>query len=222
MFNRSRWVSHPLLPLLLMLSLIAAGTTGCNRTKPREHFWQLWRPKSIKAEKSGAAYMPDMEMLPPAPGVLDPMESGSSSSLPSDMPPPPTMAEAGSISEPDPIRSEARPVSELHKIPFDYDSSELSADAQRLLNENAQWLLNRPNYEVSIEGHCDDRGTPEYNLNLGMRRAKMVRDYLISKGVDAGRLHTISYGEERPLPVSPGMAETQVWAQNRRAQFFVY
>jgi peptidoglycan-associated lipoprotein len=207
----SRWFSLLLLPLMLTM---AVSTTGCNRSKVRKYPWEFWKPKSIEAD----AVYADQEILPPAPGVLDPSGLGESSALP----PPPTIADAAMIPEPEPVRSEPKPISELHMIHFDYDSSQLSGEAQGLLNENAQWLMNRSNYDVQIEGHCDERGTAEYNMNLGMRRAKMVRDYLISRGVDPNRLHTISYGEERPLPPAGVLSPDQIYAQNRRVQFFIY
>ena len=84
------------------------------------------------------------------------------------------------------------------------------------LESNADWLKLNPDARVIIEGHCDDRGTTEYNLELGARRAKSVRDHLGRLGVDTSMLETISYGEERPA--SEGSGES-AWSQNRRAEF---
>lgn len=101
-------------------------------------------------------------------------------------------------------------------IHFGYDSSALSLEAQSILREKAAWLRNNPGTTVIIEGHCDERGTTEYNLALGDRRAESVRSFLVNLGISAGRMTTVSYGEERPL--DPGHNEA-AWAKNRRAQF---
>lgn len=100
------------------------------------------------------------------------------------------------------------------RIFFDTDSSSIRADAQSTLSRQAQWLRQYPNYPITIEGHSDERGTREYNLALGARRANAARDFLISKGVPANRIHTISYGKERPVATCD--AES-CWSQNRRA-----
>ena len=101
---------------------------------------------------------------------------------------------------------------------FEYDSSELTSDAQRALNENAGVLKQYPAWTVTIEGHCDERGTAEYNLALGERRAVAARAYLVSLGVSADRLRTVSYGKE--FPFDPGHDET-AYAKNRRAHFVI-
>jgi peptidoglycan-associated lipoprotein len=97
---------------------------------------------------------------------------------------------------------------------FSYNESSLSEDAQMALNATANWLRNNPQYSLLIEGHCDERGTEQYNLALGDRRASIVRDYLVTLGIEAGRLRTVSYGEERPF--DEGHDES-AWRQNRRA-----
>jgi peptidoglycan-associated lipoprotein len=97
---------------------------------------------------------------------------------------------------------------------FGYDESTLSSDAQAALTTSANWLKTNANYNVLIEGHCDERGTEQYNLALGDRRASIARDYLITLGVDAGRIRTVSYGEERAFDT--GHSE-EAWAVNRRA-----
>ena len=108
--------------------------------------------------------------------------------------------------------------SPLKDIYFDYDRYDLSADARTVLRANADWLKSNPNARVEIEGHCDDRGTNEYNLALGAKRAQSAREYLTSLGVAPARLSTISYGEE--IPVCKEQAEG-CWKQNRRARFVV-
>ena len=100
------------------------------------------------------------------------------------------------------------------RIFFDTDSSSIRADAQQTLARQAQWLNQYRQYNIVVEGHADERGTREYNLALGARRAAAARDYLISKGVASGRLKTISYGKERPVAVCDDIS---CWSQNRRA-----
>jgi peptidoglycan-associated lipoprotein len=100
------------------------------------------------------------------------------------------------------------------RVFFDTDSSALSAQARATLDKQAQWLTNYGQYTFTIEGHADERGTREYNLALGARRAQTVRDYLVSRGIAANRMHTISYGKERPVAVCDDIS---CWSQNRRA-----
>ena len=108
--------------------------------------------------------------------------------------------------------------SPLKDVYFDFDRYDLSADARTVLRANADWLKNNPGTRVEIEGHCDDRGTNEYNLALGAKRAQAVREYLATLGVAANRLSTISYGEE--IPVCKEETES-CWKQNRRARFVI-
>jgi peptidoglycan-associated lipoprotein len=108
--------------------------------------------------------------------------------------------------------------SELQTVFYEFDSYNLTASGRDALKANAQWLTENATATIQIEGHCDERGTTEYNLALGERRANSARDYLQKMGVDASRISVISYGEERPLDPSSG--ET-AWAKNRRAQFAI-
>jgi peptidoglycan-associated lipoprotein len=101
---------------------------------------------------------------------------------------------------------------------FDFDQSDLRADARERLAKNAQWLSAHPEFVVTLEGHCDERGTNEYNLALGERRAKATMNYLVAQGVQASRITIISYGKERPTCTEHSEA---CWAQNRRAHFLV-
>ncbi|TCD15435.1 peptidoglycan-associated lipoprotein Pal [Oricola cellulosilytica] len=100
------------------------------------------------------------------------------------------------------------------RIFFDTDSSAVRPDAQLTLTKQAQWLNRYPNYAITIEGHADERGTREYNIALGARRAAATRDFLASQGVNAGRIKTISYGKERPVATCDDIS---CWSQNRRA-----
>lgn len=99
-------------------------------------------------------------------------------------------------------------------VHFATDSSDIDAEAQGILAKQAAWLQKFPRVNVTIEGHCDERGTREYNLALGDRRANSAKAYLVSQGIAASRLTTISYGKERPIATG---SDESAWAQNRRA-----
>jgi len=105
---------------------------------------------------------------------------------------------------------------ELANIHFDFDKSTLRPEDRKILKGHAEWLMKNKDVNIIVEGHCDERGTTEYNLALGERRATETKKYLVELGVAADRIKTISYGEERPL--DPGHNEA-AWAKNRRAQF---
>src|SRR5512142_829169 len=100
------------------------------------------------------------------------------------------------------------------RVFFETDSSELTEQARATLEKQAQWLQQYGNYTFTIEGHADERGTREYNIALGARRAQTVRDYLASRGIQPGRMRTVSYGKERPVAVCNDIS---CWSQNRRA-----
>lgn len=100
------------------------------------------------------------------------------------------------------------------RIFFETDSSALTAKARATLESQAQWLQRYANHPITVEGHADERGTREYNLALGARRAAATRDYLVSRGIAATRIRTISYGKERPVAVCDDIS---CWSQNRRA-----
>ena len=99
------------------------------------------------------------------------------------------------------------------RVYFGYDKFNLKADASKTLDKQAAWLKTNPSVTVTIEGHCDERGTREYNLALGERRANSVKEYLVLLGVNPARLKTISYGKERPVAMGSNEA---AWGQNRR------
>ena len=100
------------------------------------------------------------------------------------------------------------------RVFFGYDSSDLDSDALELLQDQVAWLKQNSNVSVTIEGHCDERGTREYNLALGEKRAQAVKNYLIGLGISPDRVSTVSYGKERPAVVG---SNDGAWAQNRRS-----
>ncbi len=144
------------------------------------------------------------EEAPPAP-------EAAAAPAPEEAPPPP---EAAPAPAPEP-EAAAAPAVELEDINFDFDKYDIRPGDAELLKKNYEWFGANPG-RVRIEGNCDERGTTEYNLGLGQRRADATKEFLINLGVDAGRLDTISYGKERPI--DPGHNE-EAWAKNRRAHF---
>jgi peptidoglycan-associated lipoprotein len=162
------------------------------------------------------------------PPVARPTPPPPTGSAPAARPPsPPEPIVERPIVPPEPIREDRITSSSLDDLNrnsplkpvfFDYDSSELTAAAQAVLNENAAVLKRSPTWLVTIEGHCDERGTAEYNLALGERRAVAARAYLVSLGLPADRLRTVSYGKE--FPFEPGNDEA-AFSKNRRAHFVI-
>ena len=134
---------------------------------------------------------------------------------------PPTPSPASPVTT-SPVQTQGNPLKDpgnmlsKRSVFYDYDKSDIRDDQVPVLQANAAWLKSHPQYKLLVEGHCDERDTIEYNLALGDRRAKSVRQYLIDLGVPAERSRTISYGEERPA--DPGHDEA-AWAKNRRAEF---
>jgi len=100
------------------------------------------------------------------------------------------------------------------RVFFETDSSELTSTAQATLSKQAAWLTRYANYSFTVEGHADERGTREYNFALGARRAQAAHDFLVSKGISASRMRTVSYGKERPVATCDDIS---CWSQNRRA-----
>jgi peptidoglycan-associated lipoprotein len=107
-------------------------------------------------------------------------------------------------------------INQLQRILFEYDQFTLSAEARNILTANAAYLRANPSQRIVIEGHTDERGSDEYNLALGERRARAALNYLVSLGIAAERLSILSYGEERPVVAG---SEESAWSQNRRAEF---
>ncbi len=128
------------------------------------------------------------------------------------------MAPAADTSGDDRAKAMARNQFLSEHVPYAFDSAALTPMAQSILKRKAAWLNDNPGEAVVIQGHCDERGTAEYNLALGERRAESARAYLIDLGIPSSRLATISYGEEKPL--DPSSSE-EAWAKNRRSQFVI-
>jgi len=134
---------------------------------------------------------------------------------------PPAGATATTTAPGTPPRPSLREFTEsaaLQDVYFDFDQSTILPDAARKLDANASWMKTNANHLILIEGHCDERGTNEYNLALGERRARSTMNYLVAQGVQASRITIISYGEERP---SCSEKTEACWAKNRRAHFLV-
>ena len=166
-------------------------------------------------------------VTPPAPPAPDPEPSASPAVPPTPAPPPPAPRPPAPIVPPDPIpldTFESRSLDDLNResplqiVFFDYDSAELQEAARAALRVNADLLNSSMSWVITIEGHCDERGTAEYNLGLGERRAFAARNYLLELGIAAQRVRTVSYGKE--FPFDPAHDE-RAWAQNRRAHFVI-
>ena len=216
-----------LLQLLVILTLIGSMGAGCQlSSKPRRHFWQFWRPKG---EPILLNIIPDTMILPP--DIEDPVAIGFDEDIPFDFgsdlmnssglggdATDPALIPIGIIAEePDRIKPLGE-LADLEMIHFDFDRADLTSLAMATLDRHAEYLLQGVGAEVvvQIQGHCDERGSSEYNLNLGQQRANIVKEYLVSRGVPPNRLQALSYGEETPL--DPGMSDA-AFARNRRAQF---
>jgi peptidoglycan-associated lipoprotein len=145
----------------------------------------------------------------PTPPPTPPVEKPAPPPPPPPPPTPPTPPPAPPPAPPKVTAGDFKPAF------FDFDSYKLREDARQALDQDAKLLRDNPSVQVTIEGHCDERGTAEYNQALGEKRAQAARDYLSGAGIDASRLQMVSYGKERPF--DPGHDEN-AWAKNRRAQ----
>ncbi|MBV9996434.1 MAG: peptidoglycan-associated lipoprotein Pal [Caulobacteraceae bacterium] len=141
---------------------------------------------------------------PPPPAPPPPPPAAPAPPPQAEAPPPPTGPAPGS--------NQDFVVNVGDRVYFDFDKYDVRSDALPILNAQAAWLQKYPDVQVRIEGNCDERGTREYNLALGARRANSIRDYLVAHGVAAARITTISYGKEQPI--DPGTDE-QAWSRNR-------
>jgi peptidoglycan-associated lipoprotein len=184
--------------MAMVLAVLATTTlAACHKKTP-----PIARPMPPPAATPGAS-APARPPAPPEPVVEPPI-----------VPPEPVRDDAISSASLDDLNKN----SPLNPVYFELDSSDLSPTAQKALDANAALLKKYPTWAVTIEGHCDERGTAEYNLALGERRAIAARAYLVSLGISADRLRTVSYGKE--FPFDPGHDES-AWSKNRRAHFVI-
>jgi peptidoglycan-associated lipoprotein len=181
--------------LLVMLALVLSA--GACKKKP-----PVARPTPPPPNTSTSGTKPP---APPEP-VVEPQP----------VPPEPGVSSADTMR--DRSLDDINKQSPLQPVFYDFDSAEVSAEGQKTLASDAEVLKKYPTWVVSIEGHCDERGTAEYNLALGERRALAARTYLVSLGITPERLRTVSYGKE--FPFDPNHSE-DAWAKNRRAHFVV-
>ncbi len=163
---------------------------------------------------------------PPVARPMPPPAADTNTPPPAPPPPPRPVAEPVPV-PPEPLAEDtigSRSLDDLNRdsplapLFFDLDSAEVSADGQQVLQANARVLEKYPTWQVTIEGHCDERGTAEYNLALGERRALAAKTYLVSLGIAADKVRTVSYGKE--FPFDPGHDDA-AWAKNRRAHFVI-
>ena len=192
----------PLMVALLILGVIAAGCAKRPATT---------QVSSAPAPTGAATMTPGTPTAAPAPSSSEPATAA------------PTPG-SGSTAAPAPAPG-ARPspkefiaVAEMRDVFFDFDKYDVRPSDAKILDANAAWLKTNAEHLVLIEGHCDERGTNEYNLALGERRAKSTMNYLVSQGIQASRITIISYGEERPVCTEK---TEECWAKNRRAHFLV-
>ena len=163
-----------------------------------------------------------------APPVVRPMPpAGDTNTVPPSPPPPPSPVSEPVPVPPEPLKDDgltSKSLDDLNRdsplkpLFYELDSSEVSAEGQQVLQANAAVLKRYPTWQVTIEGHCDERGTAEYNLALGERRALAAKTYLVSLGIPADKVRTVSYGKE--FPFDPGHQDA-AWSKNRRAHFVI-
>jgi peptidoglycan-associated lipoprotein len=190
------WVA---LTLISLSALISCGPAVRSPAGSQEQKWTVENPLAGSAGSGGSGGSQGAGQGQAAAGERS-LESGSLEQL-----------QRGESSE----TSASSP---LQDVNFAFDSYDLDSAARETLKANADWLKANPSARVQIEGHCDDRGTNEYNLALGTRRAAASKDYVVQLGISADRISTISYGEE--IPICSEHTE-ECWAKNRRARFVV-
>jgi peptidoglycan-associated lipoprotein len=188
-----KWLVWTVVPVLLTLLY------GCPKKKPATP------PKDLNVETTTVA-------PPPAPPATEEVKPTPPSTT-QDKTENPLLSEDLQV-----VNDELRRRGFAGDVYFAYDESNLSDEAREKLARNADVLKNQTQFQITIEGHCDERGTSEFNLALGERRANAVRDYLGSLGVTATRMRTVSYGKERPVCTQN---EESCWSQNRRAHMVV-
>jgi peptidoglycan-associated lipoprotein len=188
-----------------MLSFVVA-LAGCAK-RPATTQAAAPAPTGSGGATTTPAVMPPGPAGPAGPSTMQP-PGGTGTAQP------PTTAPTGVRPDPKTFVS----IPELKDVFFDFDKYDIRPEDSKTLDTNAGWFKSNPNHLILIEGHCDERGTNEYNLALGERRAKATMNYLVSQGVQASRITIISYGEERPMCTEKNDA---CYAKNRRAHFLV-
>ena len=179
---------------MMVVPMMAVVLLGCPKKQPAT------QPEEIQVDTEDMSEVPEEEIAPaPTMTTEDPVAED----LPSDV---------------EELNQYLRDRGLIGDVYFDFDQAELRPEAREQLSRNAAWLRDNPDYAAQIEGHCDERGTNEYNLALGEDRATSTQSYLVSLGVESGRLSTISYGEERPVCTE---SNESCWQRNRRAHFIV-
>jgi peptidoglycan-associated lipoprotein len=190
--TRAAWVG------VVALAVLSVTVAACGGKKP-----PIARPAPPPAESVPIAAVPPRPPAPPTP-VAEPVV----------VPPEPVREDAISSASLDDLNRN----SPLKPAFFELDSAEINSAAQSVLDQNAALMKRYPTWVVTIEGHCDERGSAEYNLALGERRAVAARAYLVSLGISADRLRTVSYGKEFPFDAGH---EEAAWFKNRRAHFVI-
>jgi len=188
------------------LLVLAAIGSGCAK-RPATTQAAAPAPTGTASTMAPGSSQPGGTTAPPS-GPSTSQPGGGATAAPTPAP--------GPIARPAP--KDFAPVPELQDIYFDFDKYDIRPSDTRTLDANAAWLKSNPNHLLLIEGHADERGTNEYNLALGERRAKSTMNYLVSQGVQANRITIISYGEERPTCTEKTEG---CWAKNRRSHFLV-
>lgn len=184
-------MSKPFRSLGLVLAAGLLATAGCCTKKPA--------PAPAPAVVAAPAPTPAPVPIPTEAPIAAPVAEPVAEALPADL-------------------AELNKKGYLKDVFFDYDQYDVRADQRDAMSANADWMKKWPTVKIQIEGHCDERGSNKYNMALGDKRANAARDYLVSLGIDAARITTLSYGEERPFV--EGQTEA-AWSQNRRGHFVV-
>jgi len=218
-----RWMQRVRVGSTLTLAFMILFLTGCPK-----------RPEVVETVPRSIAPQSEvgMQAPPPAPKIAAPGEK-SPTEVAAQSPEAKPTKEVGAVPEAKIAEAEVRPETSarpetaaevktpglaLKDIYFDFDQAAIREDSKKLLNENIEWLRQNPTAKVTIEGHSDERGSSEYNLALGDRRARATRDYLMAAGVEANRISSISFGKERPFVLGH---DDSAWQWNRRAHFAV-
>ena len=193
-----------------LVALLALFLAGCPKRPPTVTLAAA-TPAPGGPAPAVALWTPPPPPVTPAEPVA-PTEAVTPVAETAPAPPPPPVP----IAPPPPREFTA--IDELKDVHFDFDKYDIRPADAEILDANAAWMKANPGYLMLVEGHCDERGTNEYNLALGERRAKATLTYLLSRGLDTNRLTLVSYGKERPVCTEQNEA---CWTQNRRAHFLV-